>query len=134
MQDVADPHSAEAFKLEFLQDAAFEDFQGLWEPMRRLRQSGATHSDEQAAAIAEAVLRDLLDAELIYLFRCTRQDALATAINDAAARLSRKEVEIEIGADWWRVRPASRANVWVATTDAGDAAALALEIRGQPHD
>jgi hypothetical protein len=44
----------EVFKLKFLLDAAFDDFQGLWEPVRRLRRSRPELADEQLTMLAEA--------------------------------------------------------------------------------
>lgn len=116
----------EVFKLKFLLDVAFDDFQGLWEPVRRLRRSRRELADEQLTILAEAVLGELLDAGLIYLFRAYNENDLERAIDDPARRLSRKDAELEIRSNWWRPLVTTRADVWVAATDAGVAAALAF--------
>jgi hypothetical protein len=125
---------AESFKLRLLWDAAFEDFQGLWEPARRLRAdpAAAARSDEQTAAIAEAVLRKLLDDGLIYLFRCGNQEELQAAMADHGSRLSRKEAEVELADDWWRLVPVRRADVWIAATNAGER--VAFDAGNKPEE
>jgi hypothetical protein len=110
----------EVFKLKFLLDVAFDDFQGLWEPVQRLRRSRPELADEQLNILAEAVLSELLDAGLIYLFRAYNENELERAIEDPSRRLSRKDAELEIRSK------TTRADIWVAATNAGEAAALAF--------
>lgn len=116
----------ETFELRFLV-AVIDNFQGLWVPAFRLRRADPNRSDEQVAVIAEAVLRDLLHRDLIYLFRCDREVDLQDAINDPSARLSAKEAETEIASGWWRERLPSRAHIWIAATDEGERVALTFE-------
>jgi hypothetical protein len=122
----------EMFKLTFLVDVAFDDFLGLWEPVRRLRRSRPELADEQAALLAESVLVELLDSGLIYLFRAFNEDELERAIADPARRFSRRDAEREIRSNWWRPVLPTRADVWVAATDEGEAAALAFEAGESP--
>jgi hypothetical protein len=116
------PSSAASFKLLLLCEVALGDFQGLWEPVRLLRAdpAGAMRSDEQTVALATAVLCELLDEELIYLFRCAYQEELQVAVADERSRLSRKEADVELADAWWSVIPVRRADIWIAATDAGE--------------
>jgi hypothetical protein len=92
------------FKWEIFGDAAFEDIQGLWEPLwvlrGHLKQPGMQEPERQR--LAERALRELHSDGLIYFFRASAHSNPSDAADDPACRLTSQEFETALAGDWWR--------------------------------
>jgi hypothetical protein len=114
-------YTVESLKAEVLGDLVDEDYEGVWEPLWRLRNDDRPEPERQR--IAEQVLRDLFAEGLIYFFRVPPP---YTGMNDAAenesARLTPERVEELLRASWWRGRegigdlPDDEPTIWMGST------------------
>ena len=116
------------FKQDMLGDAAFEDWQGVWEPLWWLRGGGAIagQSEAERQAAAERALRELHAEGLIYFVQASWPGA------DLAdkAPLTSEAVDEALRGDWWRgdgALPAGVEPVWFGATAAGEAACRRAE-------
>jgi hypothetical protein len=114
----------ERFKWEILGDAAFEDIQGLWEPLWLLR--GDLKRPEMSEAgrqqLAERALRELDREGLIYFFRVPPDRNPNDAAEDDSQRLAPDEVDAALSSAWWRgpgSLPVDHPNVWWSITPKG---------------
>lgn len=85
----------EAFKWNTLGDAVFEDYQGLWEPLWRLRGGGIIEgqSEPDRQTSAERALRELYADGLIYFFRVPPPHDINESAETPALRLTPREVD-----------------------------------------
>src|SRR5690242_13522369 len=85
-------------------DAAFEDVQGVWDPLWALRgdlkQPGMSEQERQELVVR--ALRELARAGLIYFFRSPPHTRRGDAADDASLRLSPEELDPVLDGDWWR--------------------------------
>jgi hypothetical protein len=112
------------FKWEILGDAAFEDVQGLWEPLWLLRgylkQPGMEEIESQE--LAERALRELQKDGLIYFFRVPARMNPSDASDVDSLRLTADQVDATLVGDWWRGLgnlPSDHPNVWWWVTEKG---------------
>jgi hypothetical protein len=116
------------FKQEILADAAFEDWQGVWEPLWWLRGGGEIpgQSDADRQAFAERALRELHGEGLIYFVRSPWPATdLGDVASNAALHLTLEAVDEMLRDDWWRgdgVLPADVEAIWFGATPGGEAA------------
>jgi hypothetical protein len=112
------------FKWEIFGDAAFEDVQGLWEPLWSLRGSlkrpGMSEEDRQE--FAERALRELARDGLIYFFRVPLNMNPNDTADDDSLRLTADECDATLNDNWWRgtnTLPDRHPNVWWWVTEKG---------------
>ncbi len=118
----------ERFKFEILDDAVFEDVQGLWEPLWALRGylRQPHQREDERQALAELALRELYAEGLIYFFRVPPHSDLDRAADDPALRLGSEEVNTTLSDTWWRGAtglPTDHPNIWWWATEKGRSAA-----------
>jgi len=116
------------FKCEILDDAVFEDVQGVWEPLWLLRGSGAIEgqSESQRQDFAERALRQLYDEGLIYFFRVPPWGDIGGSADNEDLRLDSEAVHETLASGWWRGELGrDHPNIWWGPTAAGEAAANA---------
>ena len=79
----------EPFKSEILDNAVFEDVQGLWEPLWALRgyMRERDLQEDERQTLAERALRELYGDDLIYFFRVPPRSSPGEAADDPALRL-----------------------------------------------
>ena len=114
----------ERFKWEILGDAAFEDIQGVWEPLWLLRGSlkKPDMSEPARQQMAERALRELERDGLIYFFRAAPSSNPNDAAEDESRRLTADEIDTTLSSDWWRgtgILPPDHPNVWWSVTGKG---------------
>ena len=121
------------FKWEIFGDAAFEDVQGLWEPLWLLR--GSLKQPEMAESerqdLAARALRELAQEGLIYFFGVPLSTNPADAADDASLRLRPDELDATLDDDWWRgteALPVDHPDVWWTVTEHG------AELARKPTD
>jgi hypothetical protein len=112
------------FKWEILGDAAFEDIQGLWEPLWLLRGylKQPDMSELERQALAERALRELHGDGLIYFVQVPLKTNPSNAADDALLQLTPDDVSDTLSSDWWRGPgnlPADHPNVWWSVTAKG---------------
>jgi hypothetical protein len=110
------------FKMEILDAAVYEDWQGVWEPLWWLRGGGvvAGQSERERQAWAERALRELYAEGLIFFFPVSDRGDVNEAA-ESGVRLSENEVDATLRSDWWRGDILIGVTVWWGSTKAGGA-------------
>src|SRR5262245_38257753 len=95
MGEKASEESFQHFKRTILYDAAFEDWQGMWEPLWWLRGGGRIEGQSEAdrQAFAERALRELYADGLIFFVRVPFPADITDVENDPSLRLSPDDVD-----------------------------------------
>jgi hypothetical protein len=119
-----------AYKFELLWNLVAEDDEMLYEPVAWLRGGAAVDlnvevpaSEEQRRDWAERAMHELLDEDLIYLYRWQGDVDQAKAAGDPTARLDADEARDVIRERGWAPIPPARVGteIWLAPTPRADA-------------
>lgn len=106
------------FKWDVLAHAVFEGEQGIAEPLWEANGRFEHLTKQEREDLTEMVLQELLDAEMIVMYRASLDDE--TPAKSEIKPFGREEAERTLKASWWRQYPLADADVWFTSTPKGD--------------
>lgn len=114
-----DDESNQHFKWEIAADAAFEDEQGLWEPLWYANSLYPECQPDEREKLAERALRELFAEGLITFYRIGGN---WPGFEDSRQVLDWQAVEAAIAGMSWRSVPPADTTIWFEGTEAGKTA------------